>query len=373
MNWIRKGLVALIIIGLVMLLGFTHIGRYIFWNYADIDDYRKFPAASIKNGSSNFRFTRAENEKGPVLPDSYVSAETYDSFGDFLEKNETVAFAIIRDDTIQYERFFDGYTGSSLLSSFSISKSFVSGLVGAAIADGYIRSIEQPVTDFLTGFRHPGYEEITIRHLLEMRSGIHFSESYKNPFGHAAKFYYGKNLKKYTYNLKPVEPPGTRYEYMSGNTQVLAFILEKATGTSLPEYLEEKIWKQTGMEYDASWNTDSKRHNTVKAFCCINARLYDFARFGRLYLKKGNWNGKQVLPEWWVDESLDISNNSKDDDGYPYTYSWRSLETGSFFAKGIMGQYIYVNPAKKLIILRFGRGYSGLEWAALFEKISEQY
>lgn len=373
MNWTHKLAAVLLIAALAILLTFTHIGRYIFWNYANIDDYKKFPADRVERGNETFAFETAAREIPPDLPEEYNVTGTYSTFSDFLNENQTVAFLLIRNDTILYEKYFDGIDATSVLPSFSISKSFVSALTGIAIDEGLIKSVEQPVTDFLDGFKHPGFERISIRDLLEMRSGLRFSESYNNPFGHAAKFYYGKNLRKYTYRLKPVEPPGQRYEYMSGNTQILAFIIEKATGISLPEYLEEKIWKKTGTRYDASWSVDSRRYRTVKAFCCINARIHDFAKFGRLYLNKGQWQGEQVIPEWWVEESLKIRNDSRDDDGYPYTWHWRTLNDGSFFAKGIMGQYLYVNPSSNIIILRFGKGYAEIEWVRLFGKISEQY
>jgi CubicO group peptidase (beta-lactamase class C family) len=372
LNWIRKAIFAVILISIIILLSFTHIGRYIFWNYANIDDHNKFPAVTIKKAGSSYYFTNPDQELPPKLPVEY-DPEGGIAFDEFLEEKQSVAFAIIQHDTILYERFFDDYSRGSILTSFSISKSFISALLGIALAEGSIKSIDQPVTDYLDGFKYPGFDKITIRNLIEMRSGIYFNESYSNPFGHAAKYYYGKDLKKYTYRLKPVNPPDSSYEYSSGNTQILGLVLESATGMSLPEYLERTIWTKVGMEYDGSWNLDSEKHKTVKAFCCLNASFYDFAKFGKLYLDRGKWDNEEIIPGWWIEESLKIQNDSRDDDGYPYTFGWRSLETGSFFAKGIMGQYIYINPAKELVILRFGKSYAGIEWANLFEKIADQY
>jgi CubicO group peptidase (beta-lactamase class C family) len=206
-----------------------------------------------------------------------------------------------------------------------------------------------------------------------MRSGIEFRENYVNPVSHVAKYYYGRNLLKYTYNLKIKDPPGEKYDYASCNSQILALILEKTTGMSLPKYLEEKLWSKMGTAYDASWNLDSKKHRTVKAFCCLNARLHDFAKFGRLYLNQGRWNGTQLIPKNWIAESLEIRNDSRDDDGFPYTYFWRVLDNGSFFAKGIKGQYIYIHPAKELIILRFGHSYDDVDWVSLFDHIGSQF
>ncbi len=135
------------------------------------------------------------------------------------------------------------------------------------------------------------------------------------------------------------------------------------------KYLEQKIWQPIGMESDASWSIDSEKNQTIKAFCCINAVARDFARFGRLYLKKGNWNGKQVVPEKWVIRSTSIINDSRDSQGYPYTYQWRVLENGAFFAKGILGQYIFVYPEKNLVFVRMGKDYADIDWADLFVEL----
>jgi len=366
-------ILAAVIIFIAVLLGTTHIGRYVFWNYADIDDYLKFPQVTIHKGNDPFLFEKSSIVSYPELPEQFRSSPDDKDLDRFLEDHETVAFVIIQDDTVKYQNFFDGYSEESILMSFSISKSLISALIGIAIQSGQIKSVDQPVTDFLSGFKHEGFDNITIRNLLEMRSGIDFSENYVNPLSDVAKFYYGKNILKYTYNLDIADPPGEKYEYVSCNSQLLVLILENATGKTLPAYLEEKIWKVTDMEYDASWNVDSEEHGTIKAFCCLNARVYDFARFGKLYLDKGKWNGVEIVPEGWIQESLLIKNDSRDDDGYPYGYNWRILENGSFFAKGIMGQYIYVNPSKRMLILRFGHSYAGLDWVPLFEELSEQY
>ena len=146
-------------------------------------------------------------------------------------------------------------------------------------------------------------------------------------------------------------------------------ILEESTGKKLPQFLEETLWSRLGMEYDASWNMDSRKHETTKAFCCINARPLDYAKFARLYLNRGNWEGDQVIPEGWIDESIRITNDSRDSRGYPYHYYWRVLEDGSFFAKGILGQYIYIDPADNLIMMRFGKKESNIDWVDFFRSL----
>jgi CubicO group peptidase (beta-lactamase class C family) len=370
----KKKLIIFTVIGITALISvfiaFPYVGRYFYWNVADLDDYKKFPAFDIKASSHPFRFAESAEQVKINLPSSYDPANKYGKFEDFLEDKGTVAFLVIQDDTIRYEKYFAGYTKKSILPSFSITKAFVSALTGIAVSEGKIKSTDQPVTDFLNGFKNPGFEKITIEHLLNMRSGIRFNEDYYNPFGDIAKFYYGTNLEKYTIHLRIKEPPGLHYDYISANVQILGMIVEKATGEKIAGYLEKKIWDRVGMEYDASWNYDSRGHRMTKFFGCLNGRALDFAKFGRLYLNGGNWEGDQVLPAGWVKKSTSIINDSRDSQGYPYTYGWRILEDRSFFAKGILGQYIYVDPSRKLIMLRFGKKYADIDWVKLFRDIN---
>ncbi|MCD4696875.1 MAG: beta-lactamase family protein, partial [Bacteroidales bacterium] len=218
----------------------------------------------------------------------------------------------------------------------------------------------------------PEFDKITIEDLLNMRSGIDFNESYSSPFADMAKYYYGTDLKKYITKLKIKKPPGQIYDYISVNTLLEGLIVERATNTKLNEYLERKIWVPLGMESDASWSIDSEKNQTFKAFCCINAIARDFAKFGRLYLNNGNWNGQQIVPKNWVIKSTSIMNDSRDSQAYPYTYHWRVLENGAFFAKGILGQYIFVYPEKDLVFVRLGKDYAGIDWADFFLKLSGQ-
>jgi CubicO group peptidase (beta-lactamase class C family) len=259
-----------------------------------------------------------------------------------------------------------------VIPSFSIAKSFVSAMIGIAVSEGAIHDIHQPVTDYLPEIKDPGFQKVTLEDLLTMRSGIKFNEGYSNPFGEAAKFYYGLNLKRYTLKLKVVKAPGTAYDYQSGNTQILAMVLEKATGKRLSEYFEEKIWKPMGASHSATWSLDSKKHREAKAFCCINAVPEDFALFGQLYLHGGVADGHSVVPGKWVEKTLTIRNDSKDSQGYPYTYLWRVMNNGSFFAKGILGQFIFVCPQKNIVILRMGESAGDLDWPDFFQLLTDQ-
>lgn len=352
-----------------LLTGLTscHVARYIGWNFADISDSEKFPVDSITASTRPVTFSKAKNTE--LIGDEVFSFTEGLSLSVFLENHQTAAFLIIRDDTMVYEQYFGKYGRESVFPSFSIAKSFVSALVGIALGEGKFRSLEQPITDFLPELKDTLFRQVTLRDLLEMRSGIRFSESYGNPFGLTAKFYYGLNLKKYTLSLSMEELPGVRYNYQSANTELLAMALERATGTSLSKYLQEQIWDPMGAVFPATWSVDSRRHRQIKAFCCINGRAEDFARFGQLYLDIGMVDGDTVIPRSWIEESLTLRNDSKDSQGYPYTYHWRVTREGDFFAKGILGQYIYVSPAKRVVIYRAGKKSDRVIWPQFFRDL----
>lgn len=362
---IRQFRLWLILVPLVFLSG-CHVARYFYWNVANIDDYRKFQNARIPAPKTASRLpVKTEPWK---VPPAYADNNSQ-NLTTFLSKHKTVAFLIVRDDTVRYESYFEDYNQRSRVTSFSVAKTFVSALTGIAIDEGYITSVNDPVAKYLPYIDTTKFSSLTIRHLLNMRSGIKANEGYYNPFGDVAKYYYGRNLDKYLRNLQKKEAPGKTYEYLSVNTQLLADVLEHATGLSMQQYLEQKIWKPLGMEADALWSMDSRKHQTVKAFCCLNAYARDFARFGMLYLHQGQWLGKQVVPREWVATSHTVMNNSSDSQGYSYTYKWRVTEYGAFFAKGIRGQYIYIWPEKNSVAVRFGASYDDIDWARFMKQV----
>lgn len=348
-----------------------HIIRYFVWNYADINDDKKFDKLAINKGKKTFFFSHINANASLDVPVKYSEKDKLTSFDQFLEEKETVAFLVVKNDTLIYENYFDGYDSSSIIPSFSVSKSFVSALVGIAISEGYIYSTSQSITFYLKELGSE-FDQITIEDLLNMRSGIKFNEGYNSPFADMAKYYYGTDLKKYIKKLTIKEPPDKTYDYISVNTLLLGLIVERATNTKLTKYLERKIWQPLQMESDASWSVDSKKNQTEKAFCCINAIARDFAKFGLLYLNTGYWDGRQVVPEKWVKKSTSIMNDSRDSQGYLYTYQWRVLENGAFFAKGILGQYIVVYPAKNLVFVRLGKDYADVDWAGFCLELAKQ-
>ncbi|UYZ64451.1 serine hydrolase domain-containing protein [Hymenobacter weizhouensis] len=391
---------------LLFVLSACHVGRFFIYNFADIRDWQKFPVRPVERGAGPvFRFFEpAPGSPSAIrLPQSLTlhkgeRRERTVAFDDVLRESGTVAFLVIRHDSLLVEKYLAGYDAASVVPSFSVAKSYVSALVGIAIGEGYIKSVEEPITKYLPELRGEKFQRITIAHVLNMRSGVLFNESYINPFGDAAKYYYGTNLKKYVSRLQVREAPDQHFDYISGNTQLLGLIVARATGRPLAQYLQEKIWQPLGSEYDASWSLDSRRGNTEKAFCCLNARARDFAKLGRLYLRRGEWQGRQLVPRDWVERSVyDVSTTAAND--YLYGYQWwhtrrferqtdttrrgmfRPVNFGQpkkpgaapmqvvvrpgpdFYAEGILGQFIYVFPKKDILVVRLGKRTGPVNWA----------
>ena len=320
----------------------------------DISDNQKFHAKTISEAPVPYRFP--SNGQNVVIDAQALKGRNRTDFESYLKSHNTVAFIIIRNDTIIYENYFQGYSHNSQIPAFSVTKAVTSSLIGLAIEDGFIQSVDEPVTNYLPEMKKNGFEKVTIKHLLQMTSGIKFREEGVSPFHEDAKFYYGTNLRQKTLNLKLKREPGTAFEYASGNTQLLALILERSLqGKSISTYLQEKIWHPLGMESEASWSTDKRKQGMEKAFCCLNATARDLAKFGNLYLRQGRWNGQQILPADWIKEST-VADTTEGGEKY-YKYQWWLSSSSDFLAEGIINQYIYVSPEKNLVFVKLSSGY----------------
>lgn len=359
-----------VFITIVLLFSSCQLSRFVFYNFADIKDYKKFPKRDLIAPENKFIFHSSSLKK---LPDSITVNGKRKGLEKYMEENKTVAFLIIQNDSIYYEKYFKGYNQTSIVPSFSMAKSITSILIGCAIDDGLIQSVNEPITNYIPELKDNGMENLTIESVLQMTSGIEFKESYFNPFGHAAAFYYGRNLPKKIDKLKMARQPETKFEYVSGNTQLLGLILERALkNKTITDYFNEKLWQPLGMEYDASWSIDQKKNGLEKTFCCVNARARDFAKIGRLYLNNGNWNGKQIVSSEWVKNSTKIDTTKGSAWYYQYQW-WLPNKTGDFMAEGILGQFIYVNPSKNLIIVRLGKNNGEIPWSNFFPKLAERF
>ncbi|NUM32299.1 MAG: serine hydrolase [Bacteroidetes bacterium] len=273
-----------------------------------------------------------------------------------IEKYQTLSFLVVKNNKIIYEEYWQGYSSSSNTNSWSMAKSILSILTGAAIKEDKIKSVEQNVSDFLPEYNGTG---LKIKHLLTMSSGINFKEQYKNPYGYTAKALYGNDLVKLNKKYKVNNIPGKYFSYLSGNSQLLSFVLQKATGKTVSQYASEKLWKKIGAEHPAYWSLDHKGGNE-KGFCCFHSNARDFAKIGQLMLQHGIWGNDTILPTQYYNQSIALAPTMQLD-GKPndlYGYQWWIIKYKGldiFYARGIDGQYIIDIPSKNMVVVRLGR------------------
>jgi CubicO group peptidase (beta-lactamase class C family) len=334
--------------------------RSLIYNIPDISDYKIFPFRVIKNSpESVFYFSKSDTlyNLGEVILTNYnkllPNVKTLD---DCIEGSKTAVFIIIRNDTILYSRYNGKYKENSIFNIFSVTKVFITTLVGIAIAEGKIKSIDQSITDYIPELKKKeGFSKITIRHLLLHTSGIKFSDSNFNPFSDNSRYYYGRNLRKLILKAELYERPGVETHYSSVNTQLLAMILEKATGMTLSSYLQEKIWNRIGMQYQATWSLDNKRKNSIeKGSSCLNCTAIDLAKLGRLYLNNGVWDNTRILPQNFIYEGTKRDTTYGSCWDFRYNFRLGPKQYGSYYSRGLYGQLLYLYPEKNIIIVRIG-------------------
>lgn len=358
------------------------IVRPILFNLPDEKDVGRFPFRTIQQAPfSSVFFFKKVHDTLEIIKDIKVENKSINStavsLNHFVKLHNTISFVIIRNDSILYEYYAKHYSEERNVSSFSIAKAYVTMLTGIAIDEGLIKSANDPITAYISEWKDkPGYNLITIKDLLRHTSGLRFSESFMNPGSDQLQFYYTKTLRKNILASAIKEPPGLHFDYQSENPSLLALILERATGKSISKYLQEKIWTQIGTEAPALWSTDRKDSLGIeKVFCCLNARTLDFAKFARLLLNKGKWNGKHVIPEYWIEEATVRTNQSGGKISYGYNLGLGPAAYKSFFPIGLYGQLLYIYPAKNLIIVRFGDAninYNPNYWKEIMLQLVDQ-
>lgn len=345
----KKIVFVLILLAIIIAVSPLYIKRGLFRNFSDITDYQFFDNAKVKKGISEpWELSEKYNKVSP-------SKEYLDSIID----NKSVAFLVIQNDSIIFENYWRGYSDTSLSGSFSMAKSVVSMLMGIAIEEGKVNSIEDYVSEYVPEFKREGTDTIRIKDILTMSGGFDWVESYMNIFGKTADIYYGDRVQKVVGNLKSAYAPGTEFYYSSAETQMIGWVLENVYKKTVPELFSEKIWSKIGAEHDALWSLD-KENGVAKTFCCINSNARDFARLGKLVLQNGMWNSTQIVPEAYLKEATSPATWLKDRDGntldyYGYQF-WIMKHRGLTipYFRGVKGQMIYVIPEKNAIVVRLG-------------------
>jgi CubicO group peptidase (beta-lactamase class C family) len=338
--------------------------RIIRYREPDARNQNMFPSRLVHRADTAWQFARSETTRADVDTITVRAPDgTRVPFSKYLVDYRVLAFLVVRNDTIIYEKYRDGMTDSTIHNSFSVAKSFLSALVGIAVDEGKIRSLDDPITDYLTDLRgQPAFNGVTVRHLLEMKSGLRYTEAeggmWRSFRSDEAHVYYTTNLAKTIRDVPRETTPGTTWLYKDTDAELLGMVLVRATGMTVAKYTEEKLWRRIGTEHDATWHLDGDG-GQEKVSSGFNAVARDYARFGRLYLNGGAWDGQQIVPADWVARStaVDTSRAPEISTWWQMQHSmywWHPLQSPAreYYADGSHGQRIYVDPASRMIVVQ---------------------
>lgn len=329
---VRRIVIPIILLAAILPLTSSCIAyRAVRYGNAGIDDYRTFPQDTIHKGANTFTFTETPHEER--MFDTLRAFRAYGEMrtiqGALEAENRKLSCGIllIRNDSVIYEYYQGDIKRDAVSTVFSVSKSLTSLLCGIAIDEGYIKSVNDPVTDYLPELRDADarFSKLTIEHLLDMRTGLKFKENYSfNPFSAMARLHYGRNMLRQMKHLKFKEEPGTSFAYNSMATAILGLVIERAVGRSYADYMSEKLWQPAGMEHDALISVNSVHKRYPRAYAGISTTTRDLAKVGRLYLNGGNIDGRQVVDSTWIETTLSPK-RAHDNTGSSvrgYSYSW---------------------------------------------------
>jgi CubicO group peptidase (beta-lactamase class C family) len=309
---------------------------------AYLDDYTHFDNREIKKGTA----------QPWALHKQYNTVKPTQRLADVNKELGTVAYLVIKNDSLWHESYYDGYSKNSKSNSFSMAKSIVSAAMFKAIMEGKIKSPDQKVSDYFPEFSKGQAAKLTVGDLSSMATGLDWNEHYSSAFSITTRAYFGDELEKTMLNVGVTQEPGKKFDYVSGATQLLAMVIVKATGEYLADYVSEKFWQPMGMENSALWQLDHEG-GIEKAYCCIASNARDFARFGKLFLHKGNWNGTQIIDSAYVNKMV----NPRFAESPQYGYGWwinNYLGKKMYYMRGHLGQFCIVIPEDDIIIVRLG-------------------
>tara|TARA_B110000503_G_C7112428_1_gene398728 strand:- start:138 stop:1298 length:1161 start_codon:yes stop_codon:yes gene_type:complete len=344
------GLIIIVLFGALYISDYKYLLKGVSTIYltghktAFLDDYTYF---------DNNTLPASEDPQPWPLHLEYNTISLSEALEKHHETTKSVAFLVIKNDSLYFEKYYDGYGEDSKSNSFSVAKSFVAAMLGKAIMEGYIRDLDQPVKDFLPELKGPYSDQVTVGDLASMASGQRWEEAYYSPFSVTASAYFVKDLDKIIIEQPIDEAPGKSYIYKSGTTNLLGMVIAKATGKNLTTYLYETLWNQMGAEHESYWQVDSKEKGSEKAYCCIASNARDFARLAKLYKDHGKWNGKILLDSAYIAKSI----RPRFEESPEYGYSWWLKEYKGydvFMMRGHLGQYIITFPEENLILVRLG-------------------
>ncbi len=354
-----------------MSTGTSLVARGIMWGDARHDDWKRYPSRRVHASETPVYFAA---EATGIFDDFPIDGRPFE---DYLQSANTTAFIVLHDDALLYEGYFNGSSREATQASLSAAKSFVSTLVGIALHEGYIGSLEDPVTTYIPELleRDARFADITLRHLITMTSGLRFVRDESNPFSDDFITSASPDLRAAALESQIVEAPGIRFHYNDYNPQLIGMVLERATGMPVSAYLETRLWQSMGAEADGSWDMDSERSGFEKMSVGVNGRAIDLAKLGWLYLHGGRNGERQVVPEEWVEDATRASDALRTFRGDPSVhyrhYWWLDLEYDAYYAEGNFCQFIYVYPPADLVLVRNGSDCGGVYWTGLLGEIAQ--
>lgn len=405
--YMKKAVQRFVMLTCMMSLVACTLYKGIKYGNAAVDDSEIFEQDTVNKGCRTFTFSELDDDDRVLdtMKLAFYSARQDSiymmSIAESMERiNKPAAALIVKNDTIVFEHYHGGWNEDTQSCIFSVTKTITSMLCGIALKEGYIKSLSDPVTDYIPELAEeaPLFDSLRIEHLLDMTAGLKFEENYSwNPFSKMARLYLGNNALKVVKGIRFLHQPGERYHYDSMTTQILGIVIERATGKPYAQYLSEKVWQPLGMEKDALIGLDSRKHRVAKSYAGLTSNVRDLARVGRLYLNKGNWDGVQIIDSAFVARSLSphVCGEKRK---YTYSYSWywgimgeksftdtdslkayyqnprnlpgkaefcgwqrqddgrarAILHQGSHWAFGLYGQVLYINPRKNIIGVYLG-------------------
>jgi CubicO group peptidase (beta-lactamase class C family) len=343
-------------LALVVLFGLLYVSRYKYLLTAISTIYLKGHTTAYLSDYKNFEnrvLDPSENPQPWPLHSRFNTVSLNEVQQQINLDNQTAAFLVIKNDSLFFEKYYDGYSQDSKSNAFSMAKSYVSALLGKAIMDGYIKSLDQAVKDFIPELKGAYADEVTVGDLASMASGQRWDEAYYSPVSVTTAAYFVEDLEKLILDQPIDQAPGKSFIYKSGTTQLLAMVIVKATGKNLTDYLYESFWNPMGAEHQALWQLDSEENGMEKAYCCITSNARDFARLSKLYKNHGKWDGKILLDSTFIAKSL----TPRFEDSPQYGYSWWLKNYKGykvFMNRGHLGQYVITIPEENLILVRLG-------------------
>ena len=348
--FLRSGIVLCVLFSLLYISKYSYLLKGIQTIYlsghttAFLEDYNRF---------SNDTVNTSNTTQPWPFHKSYNKYPTPEDLEEYHKNQRTVAYLIIKNDSILYEKYYDGFDKDAKSNSFSVVKSMVTAMLGIALKEGTIKSLDQKVIEFIPELKGPYASSVTVGDLSSMASGQKWGEAYYNPFSVTSAAYFVNSLDTLILNQPIHHKPGQTFHYQSGTTQLLGMVIKRATGKKLSDYLSEKLWKPMGAEHPALWQLDSDESGMEKAFCCLASNARDFARFGKLFKNNGQWDGQQLLDSSFVALAL----KPRFQESPEYGYGWwldNYKDRKVYMMRGHLGQYVLVVPDEDLIVVRLG-------------------